>query len=106
MSRNWCTNRSSSVSMSLLKRPMGHPSLCGLLGNNAPQLSMRAYNHGSWNADGSLAALIVRVAARVQGRYMRNKSDQGRIDACGNPESSRGNQAVGDAAKEASLTST
>src|SRR5262249_18754095 len=36
-------------------------------------LSMRAYNHGSWNADGSLAALAVRVAARVQGRYMRNK---------------------------------
>src|SRR5215470_11974736 len=27
MSRNWCTNRTSSVLMSLLKRPMGHPSL-------------------------------------------------------------------------------
>src|SRR5262245_13706576 len=48
----------------------------------------------------------MRVAAKVQERYMRNHCGEGRIDACGNPEPGRGNQAVRAAAEEASLTST
>src|SRR4029078_10513315 len=48
----------------------------------------------------------LRVAARVQERYMRNNCGEERIDARGNPEPGRGNQAVCAAAEEASLTST
>src|SRR5262245_28629969 len=46
----------------------------------------------------------MRVAARLQERYMRNNSEQERIDARRNSRLCRGDQAVSAAAKEASLT--
>src|SRR5262245_42231838 len=92
--------------MSLLKRPMIILTFDCLFGAGAPELSIHGCGHGSWIAGGSGRVAQMRVAARVQERYMRNNSSQGRIDARRNSRPCRGNQAVRAAAEEASLTLT
>src|SRR5262245_730324 len=81
MSRNWCTKRSSSVLMSLEKMPMG-------------VLAVLIVERASWSCRvnscfpplfrgqmGLLQKFRIRVAAKVQERYMRNN--------CGEVESMR-----------------